>query len=367
MATPGTGRPEKPVSADHPDTAAVALALRNLRHGAGLTLRELAHHANYSVATLSAAASGSSLPRWEVVHAYARGCAAPDQHIEELRLLWEQANAAHQTGRTPRNAAQSTAPPQGREPTAPTATSSRKLLGVRRPRTTPAPTPTVPCPAAAPAKATTHPRRKPARKTATPRPTFAETVVPTTTPTPRTHPPSERPPAQQFTPPPDPGDSVPALMRQAQTMGTARPPDEHGPFATALDLCTTPAQFTELLNELHSRSGLSVQDVHQHSKRARINVSRSSIKAALHGKQLPRTEVLQALLYACCCPSDEWRMWHHTRVRLKLAQLVSNEEAPMSRIKMLRTDPLLRAAVIYPAVFLLGLAHLVLSIINLLR
>jgi transcriptional regulator with XRE-family HTH domain len=93
MANPSTGRPEKPVSGDHPGTVAVALVLRDLRHVSGLTLRELAGCINYSVATLSAAASGKTLPRWEVVEAYARGCNAPAELMAELQGHWAQASA----------------------------------------------------------------------------------------------------------------------------------------------------------------------------------------------------------------------------------------------------------------------------------
>lgn len=147
-------------------------------------------------------------------------------------------------------------------------------------------------------------------------------------------------------------------MRQARAIAPAHPATEPGPFDTALDLCTTPAQFAGLLQLLWSRSGLSLHEVHQRAKKGRLRVTKSSLKAALHGTELPRTEVLQAVLHACQCPSEQWRMWHHTRIRLKLALLVADEERPMSRIRNLRVDPLLRAAVVYPAVLFLAVGQL---------
>ncbi|WP_344263919.1 helix-turn-helix domain-containing protein [Actinomadura napierensis] len=54
--------------------AEFAQELRNLRELAGLTYRELAQRAHFSLGALSTAAQGKRVPSWEVTQAYVRGC-----------------------------------------------------------------------------------------------------------------------------------------------------------------------------------------------------------------------------------------------------------------------------------------------------
>ncbi|MFG3513259.1 helix-turn-helix domain-containing protein [Streptomyces bobili] len=89
-----------PLSAEtDPRIAAVAEAFRGLRLRAGLSLRQLAVKCNYSPATVSIAASGKSLPRWEVVEGYVRGCTSDEDELNQIRNLWDQAHAVQGAGR----------------------------------------------------------------------------------------------------------------------------------------------------------------------------------------------------------------------------------------------------------------------------
>ncbi|WP_068929355.1 helix-turn-helix domain-containing protein [Planobispora rosea] len=93
-------RPEKAITRTGP-IAEHAHQLRALRASAGLGLRELAEHTGYSTATLSVAASGSSLPSWEVTRAYVVACGGD---VKAWRSRWE--NAAHSVQPARQQAAQ---------------------------------------------------------------------------------------------------------------------------------------------------------------------------------------------------------------------------------------------------------------------
>jgi transcriptional regulator with XRE-family HTH domain len=342
MANPTTGRPEKPVSGDQPDTAAVALVLRDLRHRAGLTLRQLADCINYSVATLSTVASGKSLPRWDVVKAYAEGCDATNEELAELHALWRRASA-RQKG------ANDTAADSG-------AVSRRRTRGKSASSLAPASPVDGPSLSAPRAETTVFAEGSRRNRGVTASLTFADAVAPDVDePTL-----SLRIPSQRNTPAPcpersltDPGNSVPALMRHARATQPGTNGDHSNPFATALALCTTPDHFIALMNMLCKRSGLTPPELSRHSKKARHPISKSTFHGILHGHKLPRTEVLHAVLQACGCPSDQWPLWHHTRTRLKLAQLVNAQEEPMTRFRMLRTDPVARITAFYTSTLVL--------------
>ncbi|MBL7253896.1 nSTAND1 domain-containing NTPase [Paractinoplanes lichenicola] len=82
-------RPERPLDDDGGPVAQLATALRHLRERAGKPgYRQMAARANYSVATLSAAASGRKLPTLEVTLAYAAAC---DGDPVEWERLWREA------------------------------------------------------------------------------------------------------------------------------------------------------------------------------------------------------------------------------------------------------------------------------------
>ncbi|MFC8230638.1 helix-turn-helix domain-containing protein [Streptomyces sp. NPDC057287] len=348
MANSSMGRPEKPVTGDYPSTVAVALILRGQRHASELTLRQLSDRVNYSVATLSAAASGKSLHRWEVVEAYAKGCNASPQVIADLRERWQLAtNDLNQPGTA------TTLPPHGSSEQMNQlprdATSDDRPRHPKWARTTPAST------EAQTINTGNQPRSPLPRRPKTTPPSFADTVGPDIE-VPYQDPTTAQ---RQRNSPSDPGNSLTALMRQARAMepnSSGAPPN---PFATALALCTTPDHFTELMRRLWQHSGLSLRDLSYQTKRTRRPVAKSTFYAALNSNRLPPTEVLHALLVACAVPSDNWSLWHHTRTRLKLAQLVTPQEEHMSKIMMLRTDPVLRAAIVYISVIVIAISQVI--------
>ncbi len=78
------GRHENPIDSTNPELARLAVWLRNLRNTARLTNRELADRTGLHATTLQRAASGRSVPRRQVVCAYARACGDETDHIETL-------------------------------------------------------------------------------------------------------------------------------------------------------------------------------------------------------------------------------------------------------------------------------------------
>ncbi|MFJ1610221.1 helix-turn-helix transcriptional regulator [Streptomyces sp. NPDC088253] len=330
------GRPLKPLSADaDPYVAAVAEALRDLRLRSGLPLRQLAARCNYSPATLSMAASGKSLPRFEVVEAYVRGCLAQtdadlDGELAHFKALWRQAEEGRKTQRE--NV------PADAEPGS-----------VRRPST----------------------ERRNARHTRRSSPmAFADAVV---RPDgghqvrgPKAHSPSSpsvpSPRRKDGSlhaamPLPDPGESVEGLVRQARLMSS-------DPSQTALNLCSTPEHFIELLSRMRESNGLSFRDL---SNRCRSNgypVSKSTLHDLLNGKELPSTELLHAFLHSCGCDPGNWMAWHQTRTRLKIAQLLSRTEEHYV-IGLIRRDRFSRTAIIGTFVFMTLLAQVVVALLTL--
>ncbi|WP_282791984.1 helix-turn-helix transcriptional regulator [Streptomyces sp. CC224B] len=94
------GRPERPVAAADPALEKLARWLRDRRHAAGLTHRELARRSGYAFSdtTFSRATTGTRVPRLPVVEAYARACGAP---VEQARGLWRAARYAAYRRRHP--------------------------------------------------------------------------------------------------------------------------------------------------------------------------------------------------------------------------------------------------------------------------
>ncbi|MGP4004425.1 helix-turn-helix domain-containing protein [Streptomyces sp. 8N706] len=70
--------------------AALVQRMRKLRAGAGLTIAQLADRCHYSSSSLSVAASGKALPKWEIVEAFVKGC-DPDAEMGLWRTWWEMA------------------------------------------------------------------------------------------------------------------------------------------------------------------------------------------------------------------------------------------------------------------------------------
>ncbi|WP_344332376.1 helix-turn-helix transcriptional regulator, partial [Streptomyces globosus] len=98
MPTGRRGRPEQPLDTSVPALAELARELRGLRAAAGLTLARLSADVNWSKGALSAAASGRSLPRWELVQAWVQAC-DPEANLDLWQARYARARAEHQWAR----------------------------------------------------------------------------------------------------------------------------------------------------------------------------------------------------------------------------------------------------------------------------
>src|SRR5690348_2932750 len=75
------GRPEAPLDAREGPLREFASRLRRLREeSGGRSYRQLAKAANFAAPTLARAASGRSLPSWEVTRAYVAACGGDPDH-----------------------------------------------------------------------------------------------------------------------------------------------------------------------------------------------------------------------------------------------------------------------------------------------
>lgn len=282
------------------ERAELAQVLRTLRREADKTLRALSESTHYSVATLSTAASGKSLPRWEVVEAYANACGA-ENRLAELQRLWSNAHSARKSPTAPQrktvptpavldapvgNVARST----GSRP----ATTSLTLESRRRFRS--------------------GPRSRASETTGnTPLPTLSKLV-------------------QEVTTRENPGSKA--------TVDLVR---------TSLSLCTTPPDFIAVMKEVHLRSGLSLREISTSmgSPPAGYRASKSALHEVLHGARMPSTEMLHAFLVACGSPPEHWGMWHHTLTRVKIAQLLQpNTQDVASSFRNLFRERMVRQALL---------------------
>ncbi|MER6655063.1 helix-turn-helix transcriptional regulator [Streptomyces sp. NPDC000971] len=332
------GRPLKPlpVEAD-PRVAAVAEALRGLRRQAGLPLRRLALLCNYSAATLSNAASGKALPRWEVVDAYARGCSASPVDLQNLRVLWERASA---TAESSASAEENKPSPTAGERVRPARNQSRNaeedLAGVRR-------------------------SWRPRRPSAGLELSFADAVGGLDEASPRPSSPPAGPALQRSASSrpviklSDPGDSLTGVVQQAHLISSSNHP--------ALQYCSTPKHFIDLMEKLRTTSGLSLRDLSAQCKKNGYAVSKSTLHDLLNGRELPSTELLHAFLHACGCDPNDWMAWHQTRTRLKIAQLLSGRQEP-HRVRMLSRDRFTRTAALSLLMLILIAAQVVFTLIT---
>lgn len=331
------GRPQKPLPEEaDPRVAAVAEGLRGLRHRAGLSLRRLSTVCNYSAATLSNAASGKALPRWEVVDAYARGCSATPADLQRLRALWERATTGGES-------------PATTEDNKPSPTAGERVRTARTPsrhtENTPAATrrnwrPRKPHPSAelSFADAVSSPDNEPS----------ARPAAPHTGPAPlHTGPPR---PVMKLR---DPGDSLTGVVQQAHMISSSNHP--------ALQYCSTPKHFIDLMEKLRTTSGLSLRDLSDQCKKNGYAVSKSTLHDLLNGRELPSTELLHAFLHACGCDPNDWMAWHQTRTRLKIAQLLSRRQEPR-RVRMLSRDRFTRTAALSLLMILLVAAQVVFTL-----
>ncbi|MFD7731271.1 helix-turn-helix domain-containing protein [Kitasatospora phosalacinea] len=85
------GRHEKAVAASTRQLEILALWLRAQRRDCGLTYAAMAKKSNYTSTALSRAASGSSVPTWNLTEAYATICGAD---LRTARSLWRTARLA---------------------------------------------------------------------------------------------------------------------------------------------------------------------------------------------------------------------------------------------------------------------------------
>ncbi|MGW1878776.1 helix-turn-helix domain-containing protein [Streptomyces sp. NPDC001975] len=86
------GRPERLVDHTVPALGTLAEHLRTMRRDAGLTYRQLAERTHYSSAQLKRAASGASLPSYELMLSYATGCSV---HLERRAEWWARMQATN--------------------------------------------------------------------------------------------------------------------------------------------------------------------------------------------------------------------------------------------------------------------------------
>jgi transcriptional regulator with XRE-family HTH domain len=95
-------RAENPIPADSGAVGELARRLRLYRENAGLNYRQLSDRTHFSYSQLSRAASGKSLPTWEITEAYLRGCGITGvRSLELLRRLWEAAARTRRPSRRP--------------------------------------------------------------------------------------------------------------------------------------------------------------------------------------------------------------------------------------------------------------------------
>ncbi|MFF4249079.1 helix-turn-helix transcriptional regulator [Streptomyces sp. NPDC001822] len=330
------GRPQKPLPAEgDPRVAAVAETLRGLRHRAGLSLRRLSLVCNYSAATLSNAASGKALPRWEVIEAYARGCSATPADLQRLRTLWERATAPTESGAGAEdNEPSPTAGDRLRPAKTPSRTSEDDPTGVRR-------------------------SWRPRKPHASPELSFADAVA-----TPDEA--SGRPPAPHTVPSQqrigsprpvmklrDPGDSLAGVVQQAHMISSSNHP--------ALQYCSTPKHFIDLMEKLRTTNGLSLRELSDQCKKNGYAVSKSTLHDLLNGRELPSTELLHAFLHACGSDPNDWMAWHQTRTRLKIAQLLNRRQEPR-HVRMLSRDRFTRTAALSLLMLILIAAQVVFTL-----
>ena len=76
-----------------------ATELRRVRAGAGLPYRELAKRAHYSHSSLVRAASGESLPTWDVTEAFLKACRTPRSELPAWQQLWNVVDELTRPGR----------------------------------------------------------------------------------------------------------------------------------------------------------------------------------------------------------------------------------------------------------------------------
>jgi len=261
-------------------------ALRKVRGEAGINLTELSKRCHYSVATLSTAASGKTVPRWETVWSFVTAC-DPDADETYWTELWK---AAKQAG------------PKARPTTRPAQDADSAA---------------VPSPRSA---------RPPGSRKPVWRSTRNQSTDTTTAPSPTSATPTE---------------SLLELLREAAETServSHAPRVPADPLRTALGLCTTPDDFVALLKQVREDANLSIREISHRSETLSVPISRTSLADVLAGRRLPSTEQLHAFLLACGMPPEKTLIWHHTVTRLKISQIRHEDPSP-SQLAVLRFTP----------------------------
>ncbi|MFJ8982946.1 helix-turn-helix domain-containing protein [Streptomyces sp. NPDC102282] len=132
-----------------------------------------------------------------------------------------------------------------------------------------------------------------------------------------------------------PSESLAELLRTASISVPRAPrPGRDDTMRTALMLCTTPADFAGLLQDLRQRADMSIREISDLSRLHGLPISKSAVHDMTNGGKLPHTEQLHAYLLACGIDRDDTTMWHHTSTRLKISQIREAGRPESSRIRV---------------------------------
>lgn len=274
-------RPEKDIPDSTPmEVAELARELRALRRSSGMTYKDLSRKSHYSAAALSTAASGKSVPKWEVVESFVRGCGFTGD-ITTWSQLYRNAAARAKTEEAAAKAKVRVAEAGTTE-----ATRAEERVEAHQPRV--------------------HVRRKAVTE------------------------PQETIPAQP--------DGLLALVQQfmdAHIQLNVREfddPTRTGHFNvdhvhTALALCTVPEDVLSVMRELVADRNLTIGDLERRS-RAVYPISGATFAHVLNGNELPTTEWLNIFLRACGVDQERTLIWHYTVNRIKIAQLRHRQTPP---------------------------------------
>ncbi|MFF5654509.1 helix-turn-helix domain-containing protein [Streptomyces collinus] len=273
-------RPEKDIPATTPmEVAELARELRALRRSSGMTYKDLSTKSHYSAAALSTAASGKSVPKWEVVESFVRGCGFTGDlntwkrlhQNAQARAMTEEAAAKAKIRMTETESVNSAKAEERGEPHQPRLLARRKAVTEQ---------PAVPS-----------------------QPDGLLTLV------------------QQF--------------MDAHMQLDARLPDESQRVSsltvdhvhTALALCTTPQDVLSIMRELVADKGLSIGDLERRSRRF-YPISGATFAHVLNGDELPTTEWLNIFLRACGVDQERTLIWHYTVTRIKISHLRHRKTPP---------------------------------------
>lgn len=270
-------RPEKELPPDIPlSLRSLALDMRTLRRDSKLTINELAKVTGYSTAALSGATSGKAVPSRELVEAFVVGCGYKGD-MER----WKRAVRA------------------ARRDTKGIGTSSEDTGEHQLPR--------------------------------------RHNLVPPLLR--RGSEPAAATPAAPAAPQPD---GLLALLQQARKyerrdkgVSSVTAGDY---MHTALALCTTPEDVIELMNEIVSDKGLSIQELEERSRK-HFPISDATFTQVLSGSQLPTTEWLYIFLSACGLEEERTAMWHFTVTRIRIAQMRQTQRETTAKSRRLRREP----------------------------